>query len=310
LTSVISYYLLPESPRWLLEKGRVGEAETVIRAAAKINGTDLGSFQLAPLVDCSEEAVPLKTILAKLLDEKNRRISLPLWGVWFSYGLAYYGVILFVPRVLSGGDGDDDDDGSPSCNFQYSDIFVNASFEGVGLIAAILSIDRAGRVKTQVAAYLITSIGAVFMGINLSRMSVLGFGMLARAGAMGASSSTWVHTPELYGTELRATAHGVCNVVARFGALLSPYLVSSDLSVATVGIALGIMSSIAAGSAACLPETQGRGLEDAGKEGETASNVSQTSNTAPTNAAPPSSSSNPIRAAYESIDVPEGHTGA
>lgn len=70
-----------------------------------------------------------------------------------------------------------------------------------------------------------------------------------------AQVGTWVATPELFPTELRATGHSSCAAISKLCSFFAPYLVSSALSYAAVGWILGILSFAAAAVAHTLPET-------------------------------------------------------
>ena len=104
-------------------------------------------------------------ILQELISPKYRNITIPLWITWFSFGLVYYGIILFVTRVYEETDNDDDDDG-PICDFAYQDIFINASMEVIGIIIATLTLDTYGRILTQFVGYFLAGIGVFFMGFG------------------------------------------------------------------------------------------------------------------------------------------------
>jgi hypothetical protein len=64
-------------------------------------------------------------------------------------------------------------------------------------------------------------------------------------------------TPEIYPTAIRATGHGACFFVSRFGALTSPYLVDSSLSNVIIGLFFCIFDSVAMSVSFLLPETAG-----------------------------------------------------
>ena len=88
-----------------------------------------------------------------------------------------------------------------------------------------------------------------------------------------ASSVTWVATPELYNTKLRATGHSVCSMMARVGGVFTPYLVLSRLDNLTIGIVLCIVNICAALASLSLPETKSIGLDSDNKVNEYDRNV-------------------------------------
>ncbi len=186
LASVVSFFYLPESPRWLMIKGRVAEAEEIVRAAALVNNIVMEPFRLVPL-NADELSIKDASYLDLLRDKEAMRTSIPLWVVWAMFGFTYYGIILFVGRLYSTSDDDDSDD--KKCSFDYASIFINSTAEVVGCTMGAIFIDRWGRVRSQTLFYLLAG-GAVFlMGFENKATAVLIVGFLARIGALAASVS-------------------------------------------------------------------------------------------------------------------------
>lgn len=67
--------------------------------------------------------------------------------------------------------------------------------------------------------------------------------------------ATWVATPELFPTELRATGHASCASMSKLCSFCVPFLVTSSLSYEAIGWCLGTFSLIAAAMAHALPDT-------------------------------------------------------
>ena len=288
--SVASYFYLPESPRWLLIKGRVAEAEEIVRAAALVNGVTMEPFRLAG-VTVDELSIKDATYMDLFRDKEAMRTSIPLWIVWTMFGFTYYGIILFVGRLYS----TDDDDGSDDkkCSFDYESIFINSTAEVVGCTVCALCIDRFGRVKSQTLFYLLAGFAVFLMGFETGVTAVMVVGFMGRIGALAASvryifkferpvvlvdvhaliiyqcynfyntimqSATWVTTPELYSTEMRTVGHSTCVAMSKLGAFCAPYLIISSASDVTVGIVLCVMNVIGAVAANFLPDTTSKNL--------------------------------------------------
>lgn len=92
VSSLISVFYLPESPRWLVVEGRVSDAEKVLRDAAVVNGTPLAPFVLSNNAStCTESSSSVMELLAELVKGEVARVSIPLWIAWLSFGFCYFG---------------------------------------------------------------------------------------------------------------------------------------------------------------------------------------------------------------------------
>lgn len=79
-------------------------------------------------------------------------------------------------------------------------------------------------------------------------------------GVFAASAVTWIHTPELFPTRVRATGHAVSNSSAQIGSFCAPFLITSG-SEGLVGSLLAGVCAVAMLCALILPETAGSRLD-------------------------------------------------
>ena len=269
VTCIYSYLYCPESPRWLMIKGRIEEAEKNIRDAAVVNGFVMPPFSLLP----EEEKDDCKFV--DLVDtEPVRNISLPIWVIWTGFGFTYYGMILFTSRIYEVDTGEDDG----ICSFDYSAIFVNTAAEAAGVSICALCIDSVGRVNTTVGGYFFAGMFVFMLGMAKSSSAVLALSMISRMFIMSASNSVWVMTPELYDTDTRTLGHATAAALSKAGAFLSPYVVFSSIDTISVSIILFIVNLFSAAVTLLLPETMNRSLGKDNQKPETnANNVPTTS---------------------------------
>lgn len=238
---------LEESPRWLLSQGRIDEAEEVVKKIARINGA--APFELR-LEQSSKSDNTRNFWKLFSFDDGHLYTTLAVSLLWLVMGFTFYGISLLVVRVS----GENDDD----CDFNFDFLWETYSMEALGLLFLCFTVEKIGRVFSNVLFYLGAGIGATLLGWAgwLHRDSfAIGFGSFAISCIFAASSATWIITPELYPTEIRSTAHASANSLGRIGAFFASYYVDSSFDLLLVGIGLGLLSTIAAAVASCLPET-------------------------------------------------------
>jgi MFS family permease len=236
--------------------GRTQEAEIILLKTMTINYCKAYDFELSDTKDSldttSQKDQSNIELFRVLLDKDN----IPLWTVWYCFGFCYYGVILFVARVFEGNSESHTD--TNICNYNYQAIFTTAFSEVFGTIFTLYSIDKWGRIKTQIFLYSLAGVSVFLMGLDLGTSFISVTAMIARSSASAASMSTWVATPELVPTKCRGTAHSVANSIARVGAFIAPFVVEGDkVSKVNVGAILGVVNALATSAVCFLPETAG-----------------------------------------------------
>lgn len=251
LSVFTSQFFVPESPRWLVTKGKNEKALAVLRKAAETNGLD--PYVAFPEGILLQDGTGKDVDFSELLSPRWKKTMITLAVLWGSYCFTFYASIQTVTRIFDFPEG-------AELDFDYAAIFVSSSAELLGTFSAIQLIDRIGRVKTLVGAFLIAGF-SLFTLCALdeyaNRTVMVFFAIVGRASEMSASCVTWTATAELLSTELLATGHSAVNAVARTGAFFSPYLVDDGNSLFLVGTVLFCVNMLSAFTASQLLETQG-----------------------------------------------------
>jgi putative MFS transporter len=242
----------PESPRWLISKGRYEEAGRVIQ---KVYGP---SFSLENL---PEEPASQKTSLLELLRSGYGKRMFFVSVFWSCSVIPVFAVYAFAPRVLQ------------ALNLtgawaSYGSIAITLLFV-VGCIVATRIINSLGRRSMVIYSFLLSGLALLGLGAfsNASGLVVLSFFGAYALLIGGAQVLQLVYPNELFPTEIRAFAVGTSASLSRIGAAIGTWMV--PLALERIGIAntmyaaaavtlLGLLVSIA-----LAPETRSLSLQEA-----------------------------------------------
>ncbi|HEY7624993.1 MAG TPA: MFS transporter [Candidatus Limnocylindria bacterium] len=252
---------LPESPRFLAERGRAPEADAVVRRVERAGGGAL--LTLAPAV------APLRagrTRVAELWSGRYAKRTAMLWILWFGVVLTYYGIFLWIPSILAA---------RGLSEVRSNEFFFLSTLAQVpGYFSAAWLVERFGRKPTLVAYLLGTAASAFMFGNTLTGTDAFVWAALLSFFNLGAWGVVYTYTPELYPTSVRGTGSGMAAAVGRVGGIIGPYLtpvlVPAIATGGTFAVFMALLLITAAAVALLGEETRGRSLEEIAPEAEAA----------------------------------------
>ncbi len=218
--SLIVWYLrknLPESPRWLESQGRSAEAEALMQSIEK---EAAGAGALPPAA--TPAAVPQLTASAMLRPPILQRMIVGSW-VLITINTLIFGFVIFLPQFFLR-------QGLTIANsLGYTLVLSIASLLGCAL-GAYLS-DSIGRRMSIIGASIVTIIaGYIYARFNAASdpATVLSVGFVLIVAIYVQTAILFgVYTPELFPTEIRLRANGICNTFGRGATVVSPFIVGA-----------------------------------------------------------------------------------
>ncbi|KAM4892874.1 solute carrier family 22 member 4-like isoform 5-T5 [Sylvia borin] len=208
------WWIIPESPRWLISQGRYKEAEAIIRKAAKINGIPAPTvlFDTAEMQD-SKPQQQQKAILLDLFRTRNiATITIMSLLLWFFTSVGYFGLSLSTPDWHGNA---------------YVNCFLSAVIEVPAYVIAWLLLRSLPRRYSLSGTLFLGGSVVLFIQLVPAELYVLSVGlvMLGKFGITAAFSMLYVYNVELYPTQVRNMAVGATSTASRLGSIIAPYFV-------------------------------------------------------------------------------------
>jgi putative MFS transporter len=254
---VIRRYV-PESPRWLAERGRSVDAEKVMgeietKVKRRIGGAELPTPRtnpILPLANGAKNSFPL----FELWSSDLARRTLMIWTVWFFALLGYYGLTTWLGALLQASGH------TVTKSVTYTLLISLAGLPGFATAAWL--VEAWGRKPTCVLMLLGSAVCAYLYGHAGSLTQLITFGLGMQFFLFGMWAVLYAYTPELYPTRARATGAGCASAIGRVGALIGPYAVGVVLPyLGQPGVfALGAGSFVVAAAAVWILGNETRGL--------------------------------------------------
>ncbi|KAK2582205.1 hypothetical protein KPH14_004558 [Odynerus spinipes] len=259
------WWFLPESPRWLLAKGRLVEANDILETLARVNGKELpASFtqklrqrMMMSRSKSEEERLRNGPGVLSLFKTPNMRLKTCLITLnWFANNMVYVGLSYYGPALGN----------EEHLSFLFSSLAEIPSY-----MACWVVMDRWGRRWPLCLCMVVAGVSCIAT-VLLSSDAVVATLILFLLSKSAISASFLIIYPfagELYPTQLRGVAIGFSAYISGLGLIIIPfvtYLGKENLVLPLV--ILGCVSVIGGLSGLRLPETLHHRLPQTVEEGE------------------------------------------
>ncbi|KFQ59713.1 Solute carrier family 22 member 3, partial [Pelecanus crispus] len=246
---LLYYWVVPESPRWLLTRKKGEEALKIMHNIAKHNGKSLSPHYSE--ITISNEEVSSSSFLDLVRTPGMRRNTLILMYAWFTSALTYQGLVMRLGIV--GGN-------------LYLQFFISGAVELPAALLILATIERIGRRLPFGISNIVAGIACLITAflpedIPWLKTTVATLGRLAITMAF---EIVYLVNTELYPTTLRNFGVSLCSSLCDLGGVIAPFLL---FRLAAIWLELpliifSILAVVCGVLVLLLPETKGISLPE------------------------------------------------
>ncbi|CAG5928025.1 unnamed protein product [Menidia menidia] len=269
---LIFCWKFPETPFYLMAKGRYQETQALLDTISRFNGLEcrLKAEELLEPEKIENGKALLKQETEERTPQPEKKLSIldlfgswrmagrtcTVWAIWFIGSLGYY--VFSLGSVNLGGN-------------QYINLFLAGAVEFPSYLVGCFAMDRIGRKKTCAPALLLAGVACMLIIVVPADIEALAIalsmtGKFAIAIAFGL---IYLYTCELYPTIIRSLAVGSGSMMCRVGSVVAPFCVYlADIWQYLPQLIVGILAFIIGVLTLLLPETLGEPLTTTLEEAE------------------------------------------
>eukprot|EP00095_Tigriopus_kingsejongensis_P010110 maker-scaffold152_size304267-snap-gene-1.15 protein:Tk10110 transcript:maker-scaffold152_size304267-snap-gene-1.15-mRNA-1 annotation:"organic cation transporter protein" len=256
LVSTLVWFVVSESPRWLISKGEVKKARKILLKGAKMNKNQLADdvFQMEISREDQKESkdIPQYGIGSVLANFTILKHSAIMGLNWIVTSMCFFG--LSFNSVNLGGD-------------MYLNFILTSLIEIPSYLFCILVLDHLGRKPVTIFCQCLAGITCCLAAFIKTDWIVTVLTLLGKFGASSSFTIIYLYMAELYPTSMRNSALGGASMMARLGSICAPIL--ANISPPAIPMVIMGLSSLLGGVIVVfLPETLGNTLPDSLEEVE------------------------------------------
>lgn len=234
----IGRFFITQSGHWLVSQGRIAEAERAVEKLLWRKPAYPKKVTLRdPSIGESEESKKAPGYSKLFSKAKYRRATILASVPWFLQDLATYGIGIFTPIILTKALGVVNTDERSLAEVIHVSLHAArgaAMIDAlliVGIIAAVLLVDRVGRIRLQIIGFIGCAIGLFLAAMSVYTQDpyklyliFAGFMIFNFMTNLGPNAMTYLLAGEVFPTKVRGLGAGFAASFGKIGAVLTAFL--------------------------------------------------------------------------------------